>query len=112
MVGMTRKKTLFWLCIFLLPNLLGFLIFIAIPILGSLGISFTDWDLVSTIHFTGFENYKRLFNDPEFWKSFRNTITFIIGYLPSVMILGLACALMLNQKIKLRPFSEQCTSYP
>ncbi|EAC3994337.1 sugar ABC transporter permease [Listeria monocytogenes] len=104
MVGMTRKKTLFWLCIFLLPNLLGFLIFIAIPILGSLGISFTDWDLVSTIHFTGFENYKRLFNDPEFWKSFRNTITFIIGYLPSVMILGLACALMLNQKIKLRPF--------
>ncbi|MBC8923852.1 sugar ABC transporter permease, partial [Escherichia coli] len=53
MVGMTRKKTLFWLCIFLLPNLLGFLIFIAIPILGSLGISFTDWDLVSTIHFTG-----------------------------------------------------------
>lgn len=31
MVGMTRKKTLFWLCIFLLPNLLGFLIFYCNP---------------------------------------------------------------------------------
>ncbi|MBC1227240.1 carbohydrate ABC transporter permease [Listeria booriae] len=104
MVGMTRKKTIFWLSIFLLPNLLGFLIFIALPILGSLATSFTDWDLISTIHFTGFDNYTRLFQDSEFWQSFRNTLTFIIGYLPIVMVLGLACAILLNQKIKMRGF--------
>lgn len=96
MVGMIRKKIFFWLCIFLLFNLLGFFIFIVILIFGLFGISFIDWDLVSIIYFIGFENYKRLFNDLEFWKLFRNIIMFIIGYLFSVMIFGLVCVLMLN----------------
>lgn len=102
MVSMTKKKTLFWLSIFLLPNLLGFLIFITIPILSSLAISFTDWDLIGSFHFIGMENYIRLANDPEFWLAFKNTILFILGYLPLVMIFGLGCALLLNQKMKLR----------
>ncbi|WP_416828410.1 carbohydrate ABC transporter permease [Ectobacillus polymachus] len=104
MVGMTKKRTLFWLCIFLLPNLLGFLIFIAIPILSSLAISFTDWNLVGSIHFIGANNYIRLLKDPDFWLSFKNTFLFIIGYLPLVMILGLGCALLLNQKMRLTAF--------
>ncbi|MFP5114001.1 carbohydrate ABC transporter permease [Bacillaceae bacterium C204] len=102
MVGMTRKKTLFWLCIFLLPNLLGFLIFIGTPILSSLVISFTSWDLVGTIQFTGIENYIRLVKDPDFWSAFKNTFLFIIGYLPLVMVLGLAAALLLNQNMRFR----------
>ncbi|MBA2175847.1 sugar ABC transporter permease [Halobacillus locisalis] len=104
MVGMTKKKTLFWLCIFLLPNLLGFLIFIGAPILASLVISFTNWDLVSSLQFTGIDNYIRLVQDPEFWRAFRNTFLFIFGYLPLVMIFGLAAALLLNKPMKLRAF--------
>ncbi|PAE32935.1 carbohydrate ABC transporter permease [Bacillus sp. 7884-1] len=102
MVGMTRKKTLFWLCIFLIPNLLGFLIFIGTPILSSLVISFTNWDLVGSIQFTGVENYIRLVKDPGFWSAFKNTFLFIIGYLPLVMVLGLASALLLNQNMRFR----------
>jgi len=101
---MTRGKTFFWLCIFLLPNFIGFLTFIGVPIVSSLVISFTDWDLLGSITFTGLENYIRLAQDEKFWISFRNTILFILGYLPLVLIFGLACALLLNQKMKFRAF--------
>ncbi|MFB1081603.1 carbohydrate ABC transporter permease [Jeotgalibacillus sp. JSM ZJ347] len=104
MVGMTRKKTFFWLCIFLLPNLIGFLTFIGAPIVSSFVISFTDWDLLGDIRFTGAENYIRLAQDPEFWVAFRNTFLFIIGYIPLVLVFGLACALLLNQQMKFRAF--------
>ncbi|MFD1019666.1 carbohydrate ABC transporter permease [Thalassobacillus hwangdonensis] len=104
MVGMTKKNTFFWLGVFLLPNLLGFLIFIGVPIVSSLVISFTDWDLLGSMEFTGIDNYIRLANDPEFWISFRNTFFFIFGYLPLVMIFGLGCALLLNKKIRFRAF--------
>ncbi|NGP46426.1 sugar ABC transporter permease [Bacillaceae bacterium SIJ1] len=104
MVGMTRRKTLFWLCVFLLPNLLGFLMFVGVPIVSSLVISFTNWDLLGEIQFTGLENYTRLVQDPEFWRSFGNTLFFIIGYLPLVLIFGLASALLLNQQMRFRPF--------
>ncbi|PFG13551.1 carbohydrate ABC transporter permease [Bacillus sp. es.036] len=104
MVGMTRKKTFFWLCVFLLPNLLGFLTFIGAPIVSSLVISFTDWDLLGDMQFTGFENYIRLMQDPEFWVSFRNTFFFILGYIPLVLVFGLACALLLNKQMKFRAF--------
>lgn len=102
MVGMTKKKTLFWLCIFLLPNLLGFLIFIGTPIISSLVISFTNWDLVGSIHFVGIDNYIKLVKDPDFWLAFKNTFLFIAGYLPLVMVLGLVSALLLNQKMRFR----------
>lgn len=104
MVGMTRKKTLFWLCIFLLPNLLGFLLFTVIPIISSLTVSFTDWDLIGSIEFIGFDNYINLFQDAEFWVSFKNTFLFILGYIPLVMVLGLSCALLLNKKMRFRAF--------
>lgn len=104
MVGMTRNKTLFWLCIFLLPNLIGTLIFVFFPIVSSLVISFTDWDLIGSMNFVGFDNYAQLIRDANFWLAFKNTLLYIVGYLPLVMILGLGCALMLNQKMKLRAF--------
>ena len=104
MVGMTKKKTAFWVAVFLLPNLIGFLTFIVFPLLSSLAISFTNWDLISTMEFVGIDNYRQLMADKEFWEAFTHTVTFIIGYLPMVMIFGLACALLLNRKMKLRAF--------
>lgn len=102
MVGMTKKRTFFWLCIFLLPNLLGVIFFIVIPIMSSLVISFSDWDLIGQFNLIGIDNYIRIFNDPSFWSSFKNTILFILGYIPLVLVLGLGTALLLNQKIKFR----------
>ncbi|MEQ6390878.1 sugar ABC transporter permease [Bacillaceae bacterium S4-13-58] len=104
MVGMSKKKTYFWLIIFLLPNLIGFLLFIGVPIVSSLVISFTDWDLISSLQFVGFDNYIRLAQDEEFWRAFKNTFLFILGYIPLVMVLGLSCALLLNKQMRFKAF--------
>lgn len=104
MVGMTKKKTYFWLFIFLLPNLIGFLLFIGVPIVSSLIISFTDWDLLGSIGFIGIDNYIRLVQDADFWRAFRNTFAFIIGYIPLVMLFGLSSALLLNKNMRFKTF--------
>lgn len=99
---MKKKNNLLWVLLFLGPSLVGFLTFIAVPILYSLYISFTDWNLLTSAQFVGFKNYISLLKDATFWSALRNTVTFIIGYLPSVMIFGLLIALLLNSKIKFK----------
>lgn len=101
---MKKQKNWLWVLLFLGPSLLGFLVFIAFPILYSLVISFTDWNLLNPMKFIGIDNYASLLRDKNFWAALRNTGTFIIGYLPSVMILGLAIAVLLNSKIKFKTF--------
>ncbi|EPM8148424.1 carbohydrate ABC transporter permease [Enterococcus faecalis] len=82
---------------------MGFLVFIIYPVFYSLGVSFTDWDLINPMKFVGIKNYQSLVNDSTFWHSLKNTFLFIIGYLPSVMIIGLLVALLLNSKLCLKP---------
>lgn len=101
MIGSKKSNTM-WICLFLLPSLIGFLVFIIYPVFYSLGVSLTEWDLINPMKFIGLKNYETLLNDPKFWNSLKNTFLFIIGYLPSVMIIGLLVALVLNSKIKLK----------
>ena len=101
MIG-SKKSNRMWVLFFLLPSLLGFALFIIYPIFYSLGVSFTNWDLINAKEFIGFGNYSRLLSDPQFWNSLKNTFFFIIGYLPSVMIIGLLIALLLNSKLKMK----------
>ena len=102
MIG-SKKNNALWISLFLLPSLMGFLVFIIYPVFYSLGVSFTDWDLINPMKFVGIKNYQRLVNDSTFWNSLKNTFLFIIGYLPSVMIIGLLVALLLNSKLCLKP---------
>lgn len=104
MVGDKGWKKLLIICLFLLPNLIGFLFFTGIPIISSFILSFTEWDLLSPPKFVGVENYVRLFQDPEFWASLKHTLYFILGYLPTVMVLALGVALILNKKLKFKIF--------
>lgn len=53
--------------LFLLPALLGTMIFIVIPVFFSFYLSFCSWDLLSPIKFAGLENYKELLTSPSFW---------------------------------------------
>jgi multiple sugar transport system permease protein len=85
----------------LLPNLLGFLLFTAGPVLFSFGASFTNWDLtqVEPLRFIGFENFANMFSDNQFWLYLVNTFYFLIG-LPLAIAGSLAAAILLNQKIR------------
>ena len=85
--------------IFLLPALLGTLIFIVIPVICSFGLSFVQWDLLNPIKFVGFENYREIFHDGLFYKILGNTIVFALSTSLFGVIIPLILASILNTKI-------------
>lgn len=86
--------------IFLLPALLGTLIFIVIPVICSFGLSFVQWDLLNPIKFIGFENYREIFHDGLFYKILGNTIVFALSTSFLGVIIPLILASILNTKIR------------
>ena len=101
--------------LFLLPNLLGFLIFASLPVLVSLALSFFDaklapWPATLSTEFVGFGNFVKLLglhlkdgmwvaNDPKFWKFTGNTL-FLMMAIPFQMFSSLILALLYNQKLR------------
>jgi multiple sugar transport system permease protein len=87
--------------LFLLPNLLGFLIFTVLAVGASAVISMTDWDLLSRPKFVGLDNYVKLLSgDPLFRKVLLNTFYFTFVSVPLTVVISLALALALNQGIR------------
>jgi len=107
MIGSKRSRLLIALA-FLLPNLLGFVVFTAGPIVFSLAMSFTDWALTkhnrfsdTPVRFIGIQNYQRLLVGDEsifFWDYFGNTAYLMIG-IPVGIAGSLILALLLNAKL-------------
>lgn len=86
--------------LFVLPMLLGLILFRFGPIVASFLISFTDWRGTVPPQFIGLGNYIELLNSSVFWQVVGNTFVFTLLYVPGVMILGLCLALLVNQKLK------------
>ncbi len=86
--------------IFLLPNFLGFVVFIVYPVLKSLYISFFNWDGLGTKEFIGLNNYISLLSDSTFKVSFWNNIHYTVVTVPLSIILGILIAMLMNVKLK------------
>lgn len=87
--------------LFLLPSFLGFMVFVAAPVLASLGLSFVDWNLINPPTFVGVSNFQALLTrDPVFVQAFWNTIYYTVTIVPLQLAAGLAVALALNQAIR------------
>lgn len=87
--------------LFILPNLLGFLVFVIFSIGFSLYMSFTDWSLIKNfdqIRFVGFENYARLFTDKWFLASVINNLWFLLT-IPIMVFGAMLLAFLMNDKI-------------
>lgn len=84
---------------FILPWILGFLVFSLYPILASLFYSFTDYNITSSPTFVGFNNYIAAFHDEIFWKSIKATLYYTVLSVPVGLILSLFFALLLNQQM-------------
>ncbi len=83
------------------PFLVGFTVFTAGPMLVSLVLSFTEWNLLSTPKFIALENYREmLFQDPLVGHTLQVTLYFALGSIPLHIILGLAIAMLLNASVK------------
>lgn len=94
---------------FLLPNLLGFMVFTAGAVVASFYLSMTHWDLLTEPKFVGLKNYSELLGwtfengfpvpkDPDFWKACFNTVFLMLG-IPFAVFGSLFLAIVLNQKL-------------
>ncbi|NLN50749.1 MAG: sugar ABC transporter permease [Acholeplasmataceae bacterium] len=89
---------------FVLPWLIGFIIFTALPIIAAVFISLTDWNIVGTeINFVGLENYKQIFNSEEFFHSLWITVRFAILAIPLTIATSFTISILLTKNLKLTP---------
>jgi raffinose/stachyose/melibiose transport system permease protein len=84
----------------LLPTLTIYIVYIVIPIFIAIGYSFTKYSGIGKARFNGFKNYIRLFNDKNFWVSFKNTMLIFILAFILLLIVSFMIALLLNSKIR------------
>lgn len=101
----TKKNTLSqiakreerWAWLFISAPFIGFLLFMAYPLVFAIMASFSKWTGINSLvkSMAGFANYIDIFTDPKFWKSMGTTIIYMIG-IPIGMALGLLIAMGLN----------------
>lgn len=87
--------------LFLLPDMLGLLVFLGIPMVMALGLGFFEVDSFGNITFSGLANYVSMFSDPLFINSLRVTLTYIFVFVPGLFVCSLFLALLVKQKIPL-----------
>lgn len=103
---MTIKLRRFWRkngtgLLFISPWLIGFFLFSAGPLLSSIWLSFTNYDIITSPKWVGAANYRSLaLDDPMFWKSLWVTVRFSATAVPLGVAAGIALALLLNVKTR------------
>lgn len=93
---------------FLMPSLIGLAIFYLAPMIISVFVSFTNWNGLDRLladgfmaeHYIGLENYKEILTSNEFWMVLRNTLEYIVLYIPLMLIVSLAVATLLSRQRK------------
>lgn len=84
-----------WL--FLMPALIGFALFHAVPAARALAISFTDWNLLSSPQWVGWANYRALWEDESFWRGLKLAGLYALLNIPLQTILGLGLAVAMDR---------------
>jgi multiple sugar transport system permease protein len=86
--------------LFLLPWFVGLFVFSAGPIIASLYLSFTNYDLLSAPKWIGAQNYQKMFQDPQWLDAARVTLTYVFLSVPLKLAFALLVALMLKQGLQ------------
>jgi multiple sugar transport system permease protein len=97
-----RKKILPYFMVS--PYLAHLLVFTTFPVIFSIVLTFFKWNIIGPMEWAGFNNWERLFSDRLFWQAILNTMKFLIIHIPLQIIVALALAEVLNQKIIFRGF--------
>ncbi len=98
---------------FVLPNLIGYSIFILLPVIFSFVLSVMEWDgSRNPMVFVGLDNFKHLLEDSTFRISFVNTIKYAVFTVPITVVAALLLAVLLNTKIKGISFFRTAFFFP
>lgn len=100
MVGQSGLKRGMTVSAFLGPSLVALLAFSVGPMVGTVWVSLQEWNLIRDAEFIGLDNYRELWGDDDFRRALKNTLYYLVGYLPLVMVGGLGLALLVNHKLK------------
>lgn len=104
-VSRQRRSEALWGILCVAPAILGFLIWQLGPIIASLLIAFSDWNIAGSPSWVGVENFQRMFTQDElFWKSLKVTAVYTLGSVPTGIVVAFFLAILLNQKIAGLPF--------
>ena len=83
--------------LFVLPVLVVYTVLLALPIAQTFWYSLTEWNGITST-FLGLDNYRRLFNDPTFWRVVLNNVM-LLAAIPFAILIPLLVAFLLNQKV-------------
>lgn len=86
--------------LFASPFIIGFFIFTLFPLLTSLYLSFTRYDVLNAPRWIGLLNYQRLLADERVGKTLFNTLYFVVLSVPTAIPVALGLALLLNQRVR------------
>ncbi len=95
------RRDLFAGLAFIAPNFLGFALFLVVPVIFSMVMSFSNWNLMKAVSFqwVGFQNFIDLFHDQEFWLYAIKTVYLMLG-LPVSIALSLFLAILLSKQLR------------
>lgn len=104
---MKKRKLLIKAVPFMLPSMLGMVVFSFLPIVISVVISLTNWNGLDKLNgdtlkscMVGVENYSQILQSDEFWSVLWHTVYYIILYIPLVLVMSLLVASVLNRAMK------------
>jgi putative chitobiose transport system permease protein len=88
--------------LFLLPALIVLGLTVFLPALQAFYLSFTqyEYDLTQIPRWVGFANFQRLWVDPVFWRTLGNTLLYLIGVVPVLVVVPLGLAILVNRKLR------------
>ena len=93
-----REAILGW--VFISPALLGFIVWTAGPMLASLVLTVTKWDLIQAPRLVGTANFVKLASDELFWKALQVTVYYTAVHVPLTLVLAFLVALLMNSKVR------------
>lgn len=94
-----QRRNLAYGVLFTSPWIIGFTVFMAIPLVLSMYFSLCDYSILNRPVYIGMQNYQDMLYDEVFWQTLRNTFYFTIVSLPLGTLLALALAILLNTKL-------------
>lgn len=97
---------------FIAPNFIGFAVFTLGPIVAAFVMAFMKWDGNNPAEFVGVQNFLAIFGDDRFISALKNTAIYAVFTVPFTLIIALALAILLNQKIRGRNFFRTVTFFP
>ncbi len=85
---------------FIAPQYFGIICFVLIPVVISVVLCFTDWDMMSAMKFIGLDNFIAVLSKSRIWQALFNTLLFACGIIPITIALSLGLAMLVNRKIR------------